>query len=80
MTRFASSWKNPPSIGAVTGTRWRSGLCSAFLSGGWQIYGDGVTMRGAPLKRQIGFTMQTTGTNPPLHDNTSRRKPRKGKK
>lgn len=26
---------------------------------------------GTPLKRQMGFHMQTTGTNPPLHSNTS---------
>ena len=35
---------------------------------------------GTPLKRQIGFAMQTTGTNPPLSDNTARRPPKGGKK
>lgn len=36
---------------------------------------------GTPLKRQIGFAMQTTGTNPPLHQGgkTIRTKP-KGKR
>lgn len=35
---------------------------------------------GTPLRRQIGFAMQTTGTCPPLSDNTKRRPPRKGKR
>lgn len=36
------------------------------------------THDGRPLVRQAGFRCtQTTGTNPPLHDNTSRRKPGK---
>ena len=34
---------------------------------------------GTPLKRQMGFAMQTTGTFPQLSDNT-RRKPGKGGK
>ena len=33
---------------------------------------------GTPPKRQIGFAMQTTGTCPPLSDNT-KRKPKRGK-
>jgi hypothetical protein len=42
---------------------------------------------GTPLVRQAGFTaggsmrhVQTTGTNPPLSDNTQRRPPKKGKR
>lgn len=35
---------------------------------------------GTPLKRQIGFAMQTTGTCPPLSDTTSRKGPKKGPK
>jgi hypothetical protein len=42
---------------------------------------------GTPLVRQAGFTagdrmrhVQTSGTNPPLHDNTQRRPPKKGKR
>ena len=40
------------------------------------------THDGKALVRQAGFRcVQTTGTNPPLHDNTQRRpKPRKGTK
>ena len=34
---------------------------------------------GTPLTRQIGFRMQTVGTCPPLSDNTSKRKPKKGR-
>ena len=36
---------------------------------------------GTPLRRQIGFrAMQTTGANPPLSDNTSRKPKGKGKR
>lgn len=36
---------------------------------------------GTPLRRQIGFrAMQTTGTNPPLSDNVSRKPKGKGKR
>jgi hypothetical protein len=43
------------------------------------------TAEGKALVRQSGFTagdrhVQTTGTNPPLHDNTQRRPPKKGKR
>lgn len=38
------------------------------------------TADGTPLRRQIGFAMaQTSGTCPPLSDNVSKRKPKKGK-
>ena len=36
---------------------------------------------GTAMVRQVGFRcVQTTGTNPPLSDNTQRRPPKKGKK